>query len=102
MAEELLRLGDERLEWVTVTDVRTDRELSQAVVYYTDVDEREGDPEIRDALAEHRVEIQAAIGRQTRLRRVPPLVFQPDSVARSAARIDEVLRGIDTTGTDAS
>ncbi len=94
VAEELVRIGDERLEWVTITDVRTDKELSQASVYFTALDGAEGDPEIAAALGQHRVQIQSAIGRQTRLRRVPPLVFHPDTVARSAERIDGILAGL--------
>lgn len=101
VADELVRLGDERLEWVTITDVRTDRELQQAIVYYTAVDEREDDPEILEALAGHRVGLQAAIGRQVRLRRVPHLRFEPDRVVRSAERIEDILRSLELGEPDA-
>ena len=35
IAEELRRIDDERLEWVSVTHVQTDRSLDQAIVSYT-------------------------------------------------------------------
>ena len=35
IAEELKRIDDERLDWVSVTHVRTDRGLDRAVVSFT-------------------------------------------------------------------
>jgi ribosome-binding factor A len=71
--------------------VETDRDLSMARVYVTsDAD----DDELLEALGELRPRLHRAIGDQARLRRVPPLTFVVDETARSAGRIEEILRGL--------
>lgn len=92
IAEELRRIDDERLEWVSVTHVRTDRSLDQAIVSYTAaLGDSDDEAELVDVFEEHRPRLQAAINRQTNLRRTPPLVFEPDAQLRSANRIEELL-----------
>ena len=39
----------------------------------------------------YRPRLQAAINRQTNLRRTPPLAFEPDAQLRSANRIEDLL-----------
>lgn len=95
VAEALTDLDDERLELIAVTQVVVDRELHQAVVYYDSLRGPEADAEIDAALAEHRVKLQAAIGRQTRLKRTPHLVFRADDVERGAERIEGIIRGFE-------
>jgi ribosome-binding factor A len=95
IAEELLDIDDDRLELLAVTQVVVDRELMQGVVYYDTLRGPEADDEVLDALGEHRVRLQGAIGRQARLKRTPHLVFRADDVERGAARIEGILRGID-------
>ena len=104
IAEELGRIDDEHLELVTITGVTVDDELTVASVYFSSLtvhDQVGGDvaPGDEDAVAErlesHRVALQGAINRQTRLRRTPILHFRPDSGVREGARIDEILRRID-------
>jgi ribosome-binding factor A len=95
VAEELERIGDERLELVTITGVDVDRELERARIYYTCLDQDERSPEVVEALAEHRGRVRRAIGNQARVRRVPEVVFVPDEAQRSAERIEDILRGID-------
>jgi ribosome-binding factor A len=92
IAEELVRIDDERLEFVTVTKIDVDNELNRAVVYYDSLSGEEGDPVTLEALAQHRVRLQSAIARQIRAKKTPILDFRPDDVTRSAERIDEILR----------
>lgn len=92
IAEELVRIGDERLEFVTVTRIDVDDELNRAHVYYDSLSGPEADEEIIEALGEHRVRIQSSIGRQIRAKKTPILQFAPDDVIRAAERIDEILR----------
>ncbi|MEE2769237.1 MAG: 30S ribosome-binding factor RbfA [Actinomycetota bacterium] len=89
LADELERLDDERLGLVTVTGVETDRDLSQARVF---VAAGITDQELVEILEEYRPRLQQAIGSQSRLRRVPPLVFVADDTVRSADRIESILR----------
>ena len=92
IAEELVRIDDERLEFVTVTGIDVDNELNRAHVYFDSLGGEDGDAEVIDALGEHRIALQAAIGKQIRAKKTPILDFRPDIAIRSAERIDEVLR----------
>lgn len=92
VADELVRIDDERLEFVTVTKVDADDELNRAKVYFDSLAGEEADDEIREVLGEHRVRLQSSIARQIRARKTPILEFHPDEVIRSAERIDDILR----------
>lgn len=104
LADELERIDDDRLELATVTSVSVDRDLHQAVVYFDCLDGADGDAETAEALGSHRVHLQAAIGREARVRRVPTLTFRPDPAVRGGERIDDVLRHMegDEAGDDAA
>ena len=92
IAEELVRIDDERLAFVTVTGIDVDQELNRAIVFYDSLDGEDGDEAILEALGSHRVRLQASIGRQIRAKKTPILYFEPDAAIRSAERIDEILR----------
>ncbi|MBW3547328.1 MAG: ribosome-binding factor A [Actinobacteria bacterium] len=90
VAEELERLDDERLDLVTITHVGVDPDLRRATVEFSRLGEEEA--EAAEALADHRTRLQAAIGRQARLKRTPELSFRVDQVIHSGARIEQLLR----------
>ncbi len=92
IAEELVRIDDERLSFVSVTSIDVDAELNRAIVFYDSLSGEEGDEEILEALGEHRVRLQSSIARQIRAKKTPILDFKPDVVIRSAERIDEILK----------
>lgn len=92
IAEELVRIDDERLSFVTVTAIDVDQELNRAIVFFDSLDGEAGDAAIIDALASHRVRLQSSIARQIRAKKTPILDFQPDTAIRAAERIDEILR----------
>lgn len=92
IADELVRIDDERLTFVTVTDIDVDPELNRAIVFFDSLAEEEGDAEILEAFADHRIRLQASIARQIRAKKTPILDFRPDMVIRSAARIDDILK----------
>jgi ribosome-binding factor A len=92
IAEELVRIDDERLELVTVTGIEVDEELNRAHVYFDSLAGEEGDADIVDALTSHRVRLQASIANQIRAKKTPILDFRPDVALRSAERIDDILR----------
>ena len=102
-AEELERIADERLELVAITSVEVDRDLRHAVVWFDTFLGEATDDEALEALGEARVAIQAAIGRQARLKRTPTLTFKPDTGIRTGERVDEILRELpplDESGDD--
>ena len=92
IAEELVRIDDERLAFVSVTGIDVDQELNRAHVFYDSLDGEDGDEAILEALGDHRIRLQGAIGRQIRAKKTPILDFQPDPAIRSAERIDDILR----------
>jgi len=91
-AEEIERLDDERLELVAITSVEVDPDLRHAVVWFDSLLGEATDDEVLQALGEMRVSIQAAIGRQARMKRTPTLTFRPDTAVRTGERIEEILR----------
>ncbi len=92
IAEELVRIDDEELAFVSVTGIDVDPELNRAIVYFDSLDGQDGDAGIIEALESHRVRLQGAIGKQIRAKKTPILRFEPDPAIRSAERIDEILR----------
>ena len=92
IAEDLVRLDDERLAFVTITSIDVDPELNRAIVFFDSLTGEDGDDEIVEALGEHRVRLQSSIARQIKAKKTPILSFQPDIVIRSAERIDTILR----------
>ena len=92
VAESMEQVDDDRLAMVSVTGVDVDRDLHRAVVWFTSLgDSEDGDTDITDAFEEHATRLRRAVGDQTRLRRTPELVFRPDTVLRSAERIEKLL-----------
>jgi ribosome-binding factor A len=92
IADELVRIDDERLELVTITTIDVDNELNRAVVFFDSLAGESGDDEIIAVLEVHRRRLQASINRQIKAKKTPVLAFRPDDVIRSAERIDQLLR----------
>jgi ribosome-binding factor A len=98
IAEELEEIDDERLEMVTVTGIDVEADFHQAVVYYSaltaSLRSESAEAEVAEALDEHRIRLQAAIGRQVRLKRTPLLTFRPDPAISEGAKIDHIIRSL--------
>lgn len=92
IADELVRIDDERLEFVTITSIDVDNELNRAIVYFDTLAGEDGDAAVLEVLEEHRRRIQSSINKQMRTKKTPVLVFKPDEVIRAAERIDDILR----------
>lgn len=91
LAEELVKIDDERLSFVTVTRIDVDPEMNRAIVHFDSLAGEEGDSAILEAFADHRIRLQGAIGKQVRAKKTPILSFRPDDVIRSAERIERIL-----------
>ena len=91
LAEELERRADEdpRLYLLTVTAVNAEPDLRHATVLLSSLPD-----EAVEALAEHRIALQASINRQVRLKRTPQLAFEADPAVASGQRVEEILRGL--------
>ena len=64
------------------------------MVYYDSLRGPDTDDAVQEALGEQRVRLQAAIGRQARMKRTPELSFKADDVERGAERIEGILRDL--------
>jgi ribosome-binding factor A len=97
VASELERIGDERLDLVTIMSVTVDGSLERATVYYSALQaEAEGRLDtVDEALDELRWPVQQVVNREVRARRTPQIEFRPDEVLASALRVDEILRDIE-------
>jgi ribosome-binding factor A len=94
LAEELERIDDDRLMLFTIISVDAESDLRRAVVYYDCLDGEAGDEQTMAALGDLRIRLQAAIGRQARIKRTPELSFAPDPSVRSGERIDAILKDV--------
>jgi ribosome-binding factor A len=92
IADELVRIDDDRLALVTITGIDVDDELNRAHVFFDSLSGEDGDADIVEALNRHRVRLQGAIADQIRAKKTPILDFRPDIALRSAERIDDILR----------
>ncbi|MEY3396751.1 MAG: ribosome-binding factor [Actinomycetota bacterium] len=92
IADELNKIDDDRLGFVTITSVDVDSEMNRGIVFYDSIQGADGDEQILEALNEYRKRLQSVIADQVRARRTPILQFRPDDAIRAAQRIDEVLR----------
>jgi ribosome-binding factor A len=92
IADELVRIDDERLALVTITAIDVDNELNRAIVYFDSLAGEDGDATILAVLESHRRRLQNSINRQLRVKKTPVLTFRPDDVIRSAERIEGILR----------
>jgi ribosome-binding factor A len=94
IAEELERIGDDRLHMVTVTGITVDSDFGRATVWFSAL-AREGDEVmIAEAFAENRVALQGAVGRQVRLKRTPLLSFAADPAILNGQKIESILRDL--------
>ena len=95
VAGEIERLSDhdERLQLVTVTAVDSEPDLRHATVFLSSLDEA-----AREGLEQQRVRLQAAIGRQVRLKRTPLLAFSADPGVAEGEHVEAILRRLERPG----
>ncbi len=89
LADEIERLADadERLRLLTVTGVDTASDLRNATIFVSSLSE-----DAAEALEERRVQLQAAIGRQSKMKRTPRIRFEVDPAIIHGAAIEDALR----------
>ncbi len=94
LADEIERLSDPRLGFVTVTGVEVTRDLRLADVYYSVLGTAEERVESSNALRSASPHLRAVVGREVRLKYNPELRFREDPAIAQGQRIEEVLRSI--------
>ena len=94
LAEEIQKLKDPRVGFVTVTGVKVSPDLRRAWVYYTSYGDQKARAGTDAALRSANHHLRAAVGREVRLRYLPELVFEPDTSIEQGERIDHLLAGL--------
>jgi ribosome-binding factor A len=121
VADELERLSDPRLGFVTVTGVEVSPDLRHATVYYSALDSEgerptsgarevnvvartaERQEQTRAALKSAAPHLRAELGRQVRLKYVPELTFREDPAIAQGERVEAIIRELhrhDATDTE--
>lgn len=100
VAEELeYRVKDERLGFVTITDVRVTGDLQHATVFYTTLGSDDDRAATAAALESAKGKIRTAVGQALGIRLTPSLDFVPDAIPEGAAHLEDVL--VETRARDA-
>ena len=91
LAEEIQRLKDPRVGFVTVVGVRVSPDLRRAWVAYTSMGDDRAKAASRAALRSATPHLRAALGRQVRLKFLPELEFEEDDTFERAERIESLI-----------
>lgn len=94
LAEEIQKLKDPRVGFVTVTGVDVTPDLRRAVVFYTVMGEERDRKATRAGLRSAGPRLRSELGRQVRLKFLPELDFREDESAARGGRVEELLREI--------
>lgn len=92
LAQEMPRLKDPRMGFVTITGVKVTPDLRKAIVFYSVLGDDKAKAGTRAALRHANTHLRSTLGHAVRLKFTPVLVFEEDDVIEHAARIDELLK----------
>lgn len=100
LAEEIPKLKDPRVGFVTVVGVKVSPDLRHAWVAYTSLGDEKAKAGTRAALRSARPHLRRVIGRRVRLKYLPELEFQEDTTYEQGRHIDELIAGLHHTEDD--
>lgn len=99
IAEELIKIDDDELGFVTVSGVEVDNELFRATVFLSTLD-LDADLDL-SVIEAHKNRLKRAINSQARLRNIPDLRFMLDPALVQGTRVDSILRELSDDTNDA-
>jgi ribosome-binding factor A len=94
LAEEIPRLKDPRIGFVTVVGVRVTPDLRRARVFYTTMGDDRARRATAAALRSARGHLRKVIGDQVRMKVLPDLEFEEDESVETADRIEQLLQQV--------
>ena len=94
LADEVGRLKDPRIGFVTITGVETSPDLRHAAVFYSVLGDEEIQAQTAEGLQHAAPHLQARVGGQVRMKYTPRLQFHVDPSIASGARMSQLLREI--------
>lgn len=92
LAEEILKLKDPRVGFVTVVGVKITPDLRHARVLYTALGDERERAATRAGLRSASAHLRSVLGHQVRLKFLPDLEFVEDETIETTARIEELIR----------
>lgn len=92
IAEEVGRLKDPGLGFITITGVDTAPDLRSARVYYSVLGDEDQHARTREALERASAHVRTEVGRRVRLKYLPELRFEADSAIEEGMKIEALLR----------
>lgn len=92
LAEEIPRLKDPRVGFVTVTGVQVTPDLRHARVRYTAMGDERARRATAAGLRSARAHLRQVLGTQVRLKFLPDIEFEEDLTEERAGRVEELLR----------
>ncbi|HYZ13798.1 MAG TPA: 30S ribosome-binding factor RbfA [Actinomycetota bacterium] len=94
LAEEIPRLKDPRIGFVTVVGVRVTPDLRRARVFYTTMGDERARRATAAALRSARGHLRKVVGDQVRMKVLPDLEFEEDESVETADRIEQLLQQV--------
>lgn len=94
LAEEIPKLKDPRIGFVTVTGVKVTADLRRAWVYYTAFGDDKERASTRAGLRSAIPRLRGVIGKQVRMKFLPELQFEEDATLEQAAEIDRLIAAL--------
>ena len=91
LSEALPSLKDPRIGFVTVTGVRTTKDLSLATVYVSVLGSEEEQSRTLDGLRSAHGVLQAQVARELGTRRTPVLTFEYDPAIERGVRLTKII-----------
>jgi ribosome-binding factor A len=101
LAEEIPRLKDPRIGFITVTHVEVSPDLRRASVFYSVLGADRDHRRTRAGLQSAKAHLRAVLGHQVRLRYTPDLEFEEDVGLAQVERVTQLLREIGAEGSAA-
>lgn len=94
LAEELERMSDPRLGFITLTGVEVSPDLRYADIYYSLLGTPEEQADSANALRSASPRLRATLGKQVRLKFVPELRWREDPAIAQGQHIEGIIRSI--------
>jgi len=94
LAEEIPKLKDPRVGFVTVTGVKITPDLRRASVFYTAMGDESDRRATAAGLRSATAHLRQVIGHQVRMKTLPDLEFEEDATIEEADRIERLIQGL--------
>jgi ribosome-binding factor A len=96
LAEEIPRLKDPRVGFVTVTHVEVSPDLRRATVFYTVMGQDKDHRRTQAGLRSAKPHLRAVLGHQVRMKFTPDIEFEEDVGLTQVERVTQLLKEIGT------